>query len=49
MGDADNVMDGADYPHNMGDMEGCLARVNALPAEIKEDVRHANAERIFKL
>ena len=48
-GGADKVMYGSDYPHNIGDMEGCLARVNALPAEIVEDVRHKNAERIFKL
>ena len=28
---ADNVMYGSDYPHTIGDMPGCLARVNGLP------------------
>ena len=49
VGGADKVMYGSDYPHNIGDVEGCLARVNALPSAIVEDVRHGNAERIFKL
>ena len=26
----DNVLYGSDYPHNIGDMSGCLSRVNAL-------------------
>ena len=49
VGGADKVMYGSDYPHNIGDMEGCLARVNALPDGVREDVRHRNAERIFRL
>src|SRR5215212_3419268 len=28
----DRVLYGSDYPHNVGDMKGCLARVDALPA-----------------
>ena len=27
----DNVLYGSDYPHTIGDMAGCLARVDALP------------------
>lgn len=48
-GSADNVMYGSDYPHNIGDMAGCLARVNALPAEQARRVAGKNAERIFGL
>ena len=43
----DNVMYGSDYPHNIGDMPGCLARVDALPADQRDKVRGANAMRIF--
>ncbi len=46
---ADRVMYGADYPHNIGDMQGCLARVDALPHDQKEAVRGNNAMRLFKL
>jgi aminocarboxymuconate-semialdehyde decarboxylase len=49
VGGADRVMYGSDYPHNIGDMKGCLARVDALPAGQREAVRGANAERIFGL
>jgi len=45
----ENVLYGSDYPHNIGDMAGCLARVNALPGEVRHLVRGNNAERIFKL
>jgi aminocarboxymuconate-semialdehyde decarboxylase len=44
-----NVLYGSDYPHNIGDMTGCLARVDALPGDVREKVRGGNAERIFKL
>ena len=44
-----NVMYGSDYPHNIGDMPGCLARVDALPGAQKDKVRGRNAERIFNL
>ena len=44
-----NVMYGSDYPHNIGDMKGCLSRVDALPADQRDAVRGNNAERIFKL
>ena len=44
-----NVLYGSDYPHNIGDMKGCLARVDALPAASRDAVRGGNAMRIFKL
>ena len=44
---ADNVLYGSDYPHTIGDMSGCLSRVNAL--SVRDQVRGRNAERIFKL
>jgi len=47
-GDA-NVLYGSDYPHNIGDMKGCLARVEALPPAVRDAVRGGNAMRIFKL
>jgi len=49
VGGADHVMYGSDYPHNIGDMKGCLARVNALPADQREKVRGQTAQRIFKI
>jgi aminocarboxymuconate-semialdehyde decarboxylase len=48
-GSAENVLYGSDYPHNIGDMVGCLARVNALPARTAKMIAGKNAERIFKL
>lgn len=46
---SDNVLYGSDYPHNIGDMKGCLARVNALKSEVAAKVRDGNARRIFNL
>jgi aminocarboxymuconate-semialdehyde decarboxylase len=46
---ADNVLYGSDYPHTIGDMPGCLARVNALPGGQRDKVRGLNARRIFGL
>ena len=48
-GTADNVLYGSDYPHNIGDMAGCLARVNALRSDQAKRIAGKNAERIFKL
>ena len=48
-GTPDNVLYGSDYPHNIGDMAGCLARVNALPGDQAKRIAGKNAERIFKL
>jgi aminocarboxymuconate-semialdehyde decarboxylase len=49
VGGPSQVLYGSDYPHNIGDMQGCLSRVNELSPETAEDVRHRNAERIFKI
>jgi aminocarboxymuconate-semialdehyde decarboxylase len=49
VGGEENVMYGSDYPHNIGDMKGCLARVDALAPGTREKVRGKNAERIFNL
>jgi aminocarboxymuconate-semialdehyde decarboxylase len=46
---ADRVLYGSDYPHNIGDMKGCLARVDALPATQRDAVRGGSAMRIFRL
>lgn len=45
----DNVMYGSDYPHAIGDMVGCLARVNDLSGGRKNKVRGRNAEKVFQL
>jgi aminocarboxymuconate-semialdehyde decarboxylase len=44
----DNVLYGSDYPHTIGDMAGCLSRVDHL-GKTKDKVRGANARRIFRL
>jgi aminocarboxymuconate-semialdehyde decarboxylase len=49
VGGTGNVLYGSDYPHNIGDMKGCLARVDALPAAQRDAVRGGNALRIFRL
>jgi aminocarboxymuconate-semialdehyde decarboxylase len=49
IGGPDKLMYGSDFPHNIGDMKGCLERVDALPAANVKAVRSGNAERIFKL
>ena len=49
IGGADNVMYGSDYPFNLGDMKGCLARVDALDGAVRDKVRGTNAARIFGL
>ena len=49
VGGADKVMYGSDYPHDIGDMAGCLRRVDALPAAQRDPVRSQNARRIFDL
>jgi aminocarboxymuconate-semialdehyde decarboxylase len=48
-GSPDRVLYGSDYPHNIGDMVGCLARVDALPAAQAKRVRGAAARELFKL
>ena len=49
VGGTGNVLYGSDYPHNIGDMKGCLARVDALPPAQRDAVRGGNAQRIFRL
>ena len=49
VGGVRNVLYGSDYPHNIGDMKGCLARVDALPSATRDAVRGGNAMRIFRL
>ena len=49
VGGEHHVMYGSDYPHNIGDMKGCLARVDALPAGQRAAVRGGTAQRVFKL
>jgi aminocarboxymuconate-semialdehyde decarboxylase len=46
---SDNVLYGSDYPHTIGDMPGCLARVNDLSEPTRDKVRGRNAARIFNL
>ena len=49
VGGETNVLYGSDYPHNIGDMKGCRARVEALPPGVREAVASGNAQRIFRL
>ena len=44
---ADNVMYGSDYPHTIGDLPGCLKRVNGLADAARDKVRGRTAQRIF--
>ncbi len=46
---ADNVLYGSDYPHTIGDMPGCLKRVNGLSDSARDKVRGVNARRVFGL
>jgi aminocarboxymuconate-semialdehyde decarboxylase len=46
---ADNVLYGSDYPHTIGDMPGCLKRVNELADGTRDKLRGGNARRIFGL
>ena len=44
-----HVLYGSDYPHQTGDMKGCLGRVDSLPKDQKEAIRCGNAQRLFGL
>ena len=46
---ADRVLFGADYPHNIGDIDGCLARAYALPGGSRKAVLGENASKLFGL
>ena len=48
-GSPDRVLYGSDYPHNIGDMAGCLSRVDGLPAARAKRVRGAAARELFGL
>jgi aminocarboxymuconate-semialdehyde decarboxylase len=48
-GGPERVLYGSDYPHNIGDMAGCLARVNARPAGEAAKIAGKNAESLFRL
>jgi aminocarboxymuconate-semialdehyde decarboxylase len=45
---SERVLYGSDYPHNIGDPIGCLARVDRLPEGVRERVRSGNAQQIFE-
>jgi aminocarboxymuconate-semialdehyde decarboxylase len=45
----DNVLYGSDYPHTIGDMPGCLKRVDALADPVRDKVRGLNSRRVFDL
>lgn len=49
VGGADHLLFGSDYPHNIGDPAGCLARVRALPAGAREAALSRNAMRWFNV
>jgi len=45
----EHVMYGTDFPHTNSDMGPSLARINELPAELRDNVRGKNAARVFKI
>ena len=45
----EHVLYGTDFPHNIADMAGTLARVDKLPQATRDNVRGANAQRVFKI
>ena len=44
---ADHLLYGTDFPHPIADLDGILARVDALAPEVRDGVRGANAARLF--
>jgi len=44
---SDRLLYGSDYPHNVGDMPGNLARVDSLAPDIAKKVRGKNAVELF--
>ena len=42
-------MYGSDYPHTIGDMPGCLERVNGLPTRRATRCAARTAQRVFGL
>lgn len=45
----ERVLYGSDYPHNIGDMQGCLAQTARLPSKSARRVEGGNAARLFGL
>ena len=45
----EHVLYGTDFPHNISDMTGALARIDQLAPAVRDNVRGANAQRVFKL
>jgi len=43
----DHVLFGSDYPHNISDMAGILARIDLLAPVLRDKVRGGNAMRVF--
>lgn len=46
---SDRVMYGSDFPHNIGDMTGSLARIDELPATLHKKLKSATAMKLFNL
>lgn len=46
---AAHVLYGSDYPHQTGDMPGCLKRVDGLPQDQRQAIRGHNAQALFGL
>ena len=40
---------GSDYPHTIGDLPGCLKRVDGLPESARDKVKGVNAGHLFGL
>lgn len=43
----DRVLYGTDFPHPIADLEGILARIDRLPARVRDKVRGGNAASLF--
>ena len=48
-GSPERVLYGSDYPHNIGDMAGCLKRVRERPKDQADKIAGKNAEKLFGL
>jgi aminocarboxymuconate-semialdehyde decarboxylase len=48
-GSDQRVLFGSDYPHTIGDMAGCLARITRLPPASARRIQGSNAEKLFGL
>lgn len=48
-GSDERLLYGSDFPHNIGDMPGCLARVRARAPALAARIAGGNARRLFNL